>query len=79
MGKKACKKKKTAQRNSDSFPLYGSKYSNSESPQIEYEQANETLSTKHNHQNTEQNTEFCNNNQIQLQLQISYFILYTLL
>ena len=37
------------------------------------------LSSKHSHQNTKQNLEFCNNNQIQLQLQISYLIMYTLL
>jgi len=41
MGKKARQKKKTTQRNSDSLPLGGSKYSDSESPQIKYEQANE--------------------------------------
>ena len=41
MGKKACQKKKTAQRNNNSFPLGGRKYSNSESPQIEDEQENE--------------------------------------
>ena len=41
MGKKAHQKKKIAQRNNDSLPLGGSKYSDSESPQIEDEQANE--------------------------------------
>jgi len=41
MGKKAHQKKKTAQRNSEILPLCGSKYLDSESPQIEDEQANE--------------------------------------
>ena len=41
MGKKARQKKKTAQRNNDSLPGNESKYSNSESPQIEDGQANE--------------------------------------
>ena len=41
MGKKARQKKKTTQRNNDSLLLSGSKYSKSESHQIEDEQANE--------------------------------------
>jgi len=41
MAKKARQKKKAAERNSDSRPLSGNKYSDSESPQIEDEQANE--------------------------------------
>jgi len=41
MGKKARQKKKTAQRNNDSLPLSGSKYSDPESPQIEDGQTNE--------------------------------------
>ena len=45
--KKAPQKKKTTQRNNknrrDNWPLGGSKYSDSESPQIEDEQANEGL------------------------------------
>ena len=45
MGKKAHQKKKIAQRNRDNLPLGGSKYSNSESPQIEDEQANEASGT----------------------------------
>ena len=41
MGKKARQKKKTAQRNNDTLPGNESKYSDSESPQIEDGQANE--------------------------------------
>ena len=41
MGKKACQKKKIAQRNNDSLPLSGSKYLDPKSPQIEDGQANE--------------------------------------
>jgi len=47
--KKAPQKKKTAQRKSDNkrdnWPLGGSKYSDSESPQIEDGQANEASGT----------------------------------
>lgn len=42
MGKKAHHKKKTTQKNNDILLSSGSKYSNSESPQIEDELANET-------------------------------------
>jgi len=43
MGKKACQKKKTAQRNNESLPLSGSKHSDPESPQVEDEKANDAL------------------------------------
>jgi len=47
--KKVPQKKKTSQRNSDdrrdNWPSGGSKYSDSESPQIEYEQAKEVTGT----------------------------------
>ena len=43
MGKKARQKKKVAQRNNDNLPLSGSKYLDSESPQIEDNEASDKI------------------------------------
>ena len=43
MGKKACQKKKIAQRNNDSLSLSGSKYLDLESPHIEYDELDKII------------------------------------